>query len=120
MERVVVLGASNKEDRYSYKAVKLLLEHGHSVVPVHPTLNELLGQKVVKSISEVSGEVDTVTLYVKPELVDKNIDDIIALSPKRVICNPGTESDKSMEKLKNAGITPVIGCTLIMLNTNQY
>lgn len=120
MERVVVLGASNKEDRYSYKAVKLLLEHGHKVVPVHPKLESVLEQPVVTSIKEVTGDVDTVTLYVKPELVDKSVDDIIALQPKRVIFNPGTESESSMSRLKEAGIKPVIGCTLIMLNTGQY
>jgi predicted CoA-binding protein len=35
---VAVLGASNKPDRYSYKAVMLLKEMGHAPYPVHPTL----------------------------------------------------------------------------------
>ena len=39
---VAVLGASNKPDRYSYKAIKLLQECGHHVFPVHPKLQETL------------------------------------------------------------------------------
>lgn len=120
MERVAVLGASNKEDRYSYKAVKLLLEHGHSVVPVHPKLESILDQKVVKSINDISGNIDTLTLYVKPQLVEQNTQDIIKLNPKRVIFNPGTESVSSMEQLRKAGIIVIEGCTLIMLKTGQY
>lgn len=120
MERVAVLGASNKEDRYSYKAVKLLLEHGHSVIPIHPKLESILDQKVVKSIKEISGSVDTLSLYVKPQLVEQNIEDIITLNPKRVIFNPGTESRSAMERLEKKGIKVVEGCTLIMLKTGQY
>lgn len=36
---VAVLGASNKPERYSYQAVKLLAEKGHLVFPVHPAIS---------------------------------------------------------------------------------
>ncbi|MCM8776521.1 MAG: CoA-binding protein, partial [Candidatus Omnitrophica bacterium] len=38
---VAVIGASDKPDRYSYKAVKLLLERGHRVYPVHPRVKDI-------------------------------------------------------------------------------
>lgn len=120
MERVVVFGASNKEDRYSYKALKLLGEYGHSVVPVHPKLEEIEGIKVVNSIGDVEGEVDTLTLYVNPKVSEASLDDILKMAPKRVIMNPGTESDLLKEKLEKSGVNVVIGCTLIMLKTDQY
>ena len=37
---VIVLGASNKPDRFSYKAVDQLLQAGHTVFPVHPIIKE--------------------------------------------------------------------------------
>lgn len=120
MERVVVFGASNKEDRYSFKALNLLLEYGHEVVPVHPKLEEIKGIKVISSLKSVSGNVDTVTLYVNPKVGESNVADIIGLKPKRVIMNPGTESDLLKSKLEEIGIEVVIGCTLVMLKTNQY
>ena len=120
MARVVVLGASKKEDRYSYRAVRLLVEKGHSVVPIHPLLDEILGQKVVPTIKDVTGDVDTLTLYVNPKLVEKNIDDIIAMNPKRIIANPGTESDLAIEKFREAGIEVLKACTLVMFTTNQF
>ena len=120
MERVVVLGASKKEDRYSYRAINMLLDKGHSVVPIHPILDEVLGQKVITTVSAVTGSVDTLTLYVNPKLVEKNIDDIIKLNPKRVIFNPGTESTLAMDKFKEAGIDVLTACTLVLLATNQF
>jgi uncharacterized protein len=120
MERVVVFGASNKEDRYSYKACSLLLEYGHKIVPVHPTLETILDNKVYPDIKDVPGEVDTLTLYVNPKISEKVIDDIIKMNPKRVIMNPGTESDILEAKLKAQNIKVIRGCTLVMLKTSQY
>jgi len=120
MERVAVLGASKKEDRYSYKAVDLLKKHGHKVFPINPVEKEILDLPVYGSLADLPERPDTLSLYVNPKLIEKVVDDIIELNPKRVIFNPGTESDSAMEKIKAAGITVVQGCTLIMLNTNQF
>ena len=35
---MVVLGASAKPQRFSYKAVTLLKQYGHRIIPVHPKL----------------------------------------------------------------------------------
>lgn len=120
MERVVVFGASNKADRYSYKALNLLQEFGHEVVPVHPKLKDIEGIEVVNSLKDVTGKVDTVTLYVNPKVGEASIQDIINLKPNRVIMNPGTESDILQKELESKGIKVVIGCTLVMLKTSQY
>ena len=46
MHRVVILGASSKPDRYAYRAFRMLREHGHEVIPVHPALIEIEGVAV--------------------------------------------------------------------------
>lgn len=120
METVVILGASNKTDRYSYRALKLLREYNHEVIPVHPVIEEIEGVEVVKAISDIDRAVDTVTVYVNPKHMLSMVDDLIALKPKRVIFNPGTEDDALIEKVEESGIKAVRGCTLVMLKTNQY
>ena len=40
-KNVVILGASNKPDRYAYKAFRMLREYGYDVVPVNPVLDEI-------------------------------------------------------------------------------
>lgn len=120
VQTVVVLGASTKPQRYSYKAVQLLSKHNHTVIPVHPKLSNIEQFSVVASLSDISLPVDTLTLYVGPERSQGMIDDIIALKPKRVIFNPGTESELLEEKLLAEGIPYIFDCTLIMLETNQF
>ena len=43
---VVVLGASDKPDRYSNRAVRLLKAEAYRVIPVHPTLDTVEGLAV--------------------------------------------------------------------------
>ena len=46
--------------------------------------------------------------------------DILEKKPRRVIFNPGTESETHIEKLEQAGIVVEQACTLVLLSTNQF
>ena len=119
-ETVAVLGASNNVDRYSYKAFKLLTEYGHRVINVHPSLDEIEGNPVLPDLSQIHEKVDTLTLYLRPEISESMAHEIIMLSPVRVIMNPGTESDQLEKKLTEKNIKVIRACTLVLLKTNQF
>ncbi len=117
---VAVLGASPKEERYSFKAVRMLKEHGHSAIPVHPAGHTVDGINGVKTLLEINEPVDTLTVYVNPNISDGQLNDILKLNPRRVIFNPGSENDLLADKLEKAGIEVIRACTLVMLTTNQF
>lgn len=120
MERVVVIGASKNPERYSNKAIKMLLEYGHQPVPVAPALDQVEGLPALARPEEVSGAVDTVTMYVGPARQQDLLDAIIALKPRRVIFNPGTENVEAYARLAAAGIETTEACTLVLLRTGQF
>lgn len=119
-ETVAILGASNKADRYAYKALIMLREYGHTVIPINPTLDTIESVPVVKSISEITIPVTTLTLYMRPDRYMPLIEDILKLKPGRVIFNPGTESDEALSILKENGINGIYACTLVLLRTGQF
>ncbi len=119
-ERVVILGASNRPNRYAYQAFATLLKYKHEPIPVHPALSEIGGVTVIPNLQSVEGEVDTITLYVNPTISEPLVSEMIALNPKRVIFNPGTESDLLEEQLEAAGISAEVACTLVLLETGQF
>lgn len=119
-ENVVILGASDKTDRYSYKALKMLTEHGHHVFPVHPKLESIEGHSCYKSLKDVNKKIDTLTMYVNPEISSKMEEEIKALKPRRVIFNPGTENDLLEASLVKNSIECERACTLVLLSTGQY
>jgi predicted CoA-binding protein len=120
-EKVAILGASDNPERYSYLAFKMLKDYGHTPFPVHPSLESVEGLKVTHQLLELAPEkIDTLTLYVNPKILETYVDQIIALKPRRVIFNPGTESTAIEQKLEAAGIEAIEACTLVMLRTHQF
>lgn len=120
-ETVAVLGASPKTERYSNKAIRLLREYGHTVLPVNPAQQEIEGLRVAASVDALPhGSVDTVTMYVSPQHSASLLPGLLRLKPKRVIFNPGAENPALERELEKAGITVEEACTLVMLRTNQY
>ena len=120
MENVVVIGASNNEERYSNKAMKMLLEFGHNPIPVAPAIETVMNRRVYGSLADVPGTIDTVTLYVGPKRQEGLFEQIVACKPKRVIFTPGTENPNEYDRLKAAGIEPMEACTLVLLRTGQF
>jgi predicted CoA-binding protein len=119
-ETVAVLGASPKPERYSNKAVRMLVEHGHRVIPVRPGAENIEGIPAAHKLSDVEGDVDTLTVYVSPEVSSKLQDDIVSLGPRRVIFNPGAENPALRDALGAAGIETVEACTLVLLSTGKF
>jgi predicted CoA-binding protein len=117
--KVLVIGASNNPDRYSFKAIEMLLEYKHQPIPFSQKKAEVCGLKIENEWKNWE-EIHTVTLYINPKLQEAYYDLIIGLKPKRVIFNPGTENKDFQRRLISNTIEAMEACTLVMLRTNQF
>lgn len=117
---VAVLGASPKPDRYAYRAMQMLRQHGHRAIPVNPAFDEILGDKCYRSVADVPGPIDTVTMYLGKQRSDPLIGEIVAAKPRRIIMNPGAENDVLAAKAEAAGIEVEEACTLVLLQTGGF
>jgi uncharacterized protein len=117
---IVVLGATQKEDRYAYLAMKRLQENGYRAIPVNPAFAEVLGERCYSSIRDVTEPIDTVTMYVGAARSTPLIEEIIAAKPRRIIFNPGAENRELAQAAGEAGIEVVEGCTLVMLSARTF
>jgi predicted CoA-binding protein len=119
MLRTLVLGASEKPDRYSNQAVLELRKHNHEVVAVG-SMPGIIGDTNIQTAIEKNENVHTVTLYLNPDLQKQYYDAIIRIQPKRIIFNPGTENKELKELADKNGIKTLEACTLVLLRTDQY
>lgn len=114
-----MIGASTNPARYACMAINELREHDEPVIA--------FGQRA-GTVADVSIEtewnpdwaVDTVTLYLNPSNQEVYHERILALKPRRVIFNPGTEHPVFMRELERQSISAEAACTLVLLNTGQY
>lgn len=120
MQTVAVLGASPKPDRYAFRAMKMLQEHGHRPVPINPAFDEVLGERCYRSISEIAQPIDTVTMYLGKARSDPLIQEIVSVKPRRIIMNPGAENADLARAAEASGIEVVEDCTLVMLASGAF
>lgn len=119
MSKVLVVGASEKLERYSNQAVRMLLAHQHEVFAFGNREGEIEGIPISK-IWPVDSSIDTVTLYLNPLRQEVYYQAIIDLKPRRVIFNPGTENPAFEEVLEEKGILAEEACTLVLLSTGLF
>lgn len=118
-KKTLVIGASPKPHRYSYRAVHALLENGHEVVALAKRKNHIIGVPIQTRFPEEE-DIHTVTMYVGAPHQPEYYEPLLSLKPKRVIFNPGAENPELYNKLEEEGIEAIEACTLVMLATNQY
>ena len=116
---VAILGASDNPNRYSHMAMQLLLEKGYSIVLINPRLQSIEYHPCVSTLRGLKN-VHTLTIYVNPHHAEESLEDIIELAPRRVIMNPGSESENVRTALLTQNIEVIEGCTLVMLRTGQF
>ncbi len=113
--RIAIIGASADREKYGNKAVRAYIDRGWEVFPVNPKEKIIEGLKCYASIKDIPGKLDYASLYVPPAVVEKLVDDIIAVKVPKVYFNPGTESDTAIKRLKTAGITPLLQCSIVAI-----
>lgn len=116
----LVLGSSEKPERYSNKAIRMLKHHGHPVLAHGLRDGNVEGVNINTSFTEEMKGVDTITLYLSAKNQTPYFEKIIALNPTRVLFNPGTENTAFEQLLKEKGIATERACTLVLLSTGSY
>ncbi|MFI5220792.1 MAG: CoA-binding protein [Bacteroidia bacterium] len=119
MKKTLVMGASVNPERYAFQATALLNEHHHQVVPFGIKDGEINGIKILTQLPDEK-DFDTVTMYLGKEKQKNYYNYILALHPKRVVFNPGSENFEFEKMLVENGIQPVEACTLVLLRTGRY
>jgi predicted CoA-binding protein len=117
----LIIGASEKPERYAYKALKLLVYKGYAVkaLALKKGKVDMVNFETDATLFE-NGAIHTVTMYIGRAHQQQYIPFILKLKPQRVIFNPGTENEDFYSELDKHYIAYEEACTLILLNTGQY
>ncbi len=117
--KVVIIGASDNPERYSYKAAEALLLKGYNTVLVGLKRKKVLNLEIQSCIPEDMND-NVITLYVGPQNQEPYYRAIIKACPRKVIFNPGTENPSLQDLLNENNIAWEEACTLVKLSLNQF
>ena len=77
VKTIAVLGLSPNPEKDSNKVATYLQKAGFKIVPVYPKEDEILGEKVYRSLLDIPFDVDMVDIFRKPDALDSIVDDCI-------------------------------------------
>jgi len=74
VKTIAVVGLSPDPEKASYRVAKYLQQEGYKIVPVYPKEDEILGEKVYRSLAEIPFSVDMVDVFRKSSAVGPIVD----------------------------------------------
>lgn len=77
LKNIAVVGMSMNEEKAGHFVPKYLIEHGFNVIPVNPTVSEVLGRRSYSTVSGIPDKVDVVDIFRKSEEVPPIVYDVI-------------------------------------------
>lgn len=110
-KRIAVLGIKTIEQssQPAYYVPQFLASQAEIIpVPVYyPDVQEILGKKVYRKVSDIPGPVDLVDVFRRPRDVPPHVDDLRAKKPRGVWMQLGIRNDAAAEALAKDGILVV-------------
>ncbi|CAB4905246.1 unannotated protein [freshwater metagenome] len=103
-----IVGLSNNSERAAYGVAKLLIEKGHTVIPVHPKSESVHGQTGFAKLSDIPVSVDVVDIFVNSALAGAVVDEAIAIGAKGVWLQLDVIDASAVTRAHDAGLLAVM------------
>jgi len=105
---IAIVGLSDNPDRPSYKVAKYLMDKGFKIFPVNPNIDNFLGVKRYKALSDITEKIDVVDIFRKSEFVEPIVDEAIKIGAQTIWMQEGVINEKAAVKARAAGLTVVM------------
>lgn len=102
---IAVVGASANEKKAAHSIPKMLLEAGFTVIPVNPVADEIIGQKVYRSLADIPVPVDIVNVFRPSEEAAGIAEQATAIGAKTLWLQLGITSANARLTAENADMT---------------
>ncbi|MCM3439648.1 CoA-binding protein [Metabacillus halosaccharovorans] len=98
---IAVVGLSNNPERTSYMVSKAMQNAGYEIIPVNPTVDEVLGQKAVASLTDIKGHVDIVNVFRRSEHLLEVAQEFLKIDADVYWAQLGLENEEAYQLLKD-------------------
>ncbi len=105
---IAVVGLSNNPARASYRVSRYMQEHGYTIIPVNPGISQTLGLETFPDLMSISGPVDIVNIFRRPEFVPGIVEAAIAIKAKAVWMQLGIAHPAAAQRAADAGLQVVM------------
>lgn len=104
-----VVGVTAKKDKWGNRIFNILKENDYETYGVSPNYDEIDGEKIYHSLSDLPSKVDVIDLVVSPKISLSTLDEANELGIEYVFFQPGTYNDEVIAKADELGLKYLIG-----------
>ncbi|HKY33851.1 MAG TPA: CoA-binding protein [Candidatus Polarisedimenticolia bacterium] len=113
---IAVVGLSDKPHRPSHSVALFLQHRGYKVVPVNPSLRQVLGETCYPGLRSIPFPVEIVDIFRRSEAAGAVVDEAIAVQARAVWMQLGVIDEAAARRARDAGLEVVMDrCVAIEL-----
>ncbi|OCA91972.1 CoA-binding protein [Pseudobacillus wudalianchiensis] len=105
---IAVVGLSDNPERTSYMVSEAMQKAGYKIIPVNPTVDEVLGEKAVASLKDIEGPVDIVNVFRRSEFLPEIAREFAEIDCDIFWAQLGVANEEAYEFLKEKGKTVIM------------
>ncbi len=115
VKTIAIPGLSPKEDKPSHRVAKYLQSQGFKIIPIYPKEEEILGEKVYRSLDDIEDRVDMVDMFRKASVANEIVDAISKRDDVKVLwLQEGIVNNEAANRAQEMGLKVVQNrCTMI-------
>ncbi len=101
---IAIVGLSPDEEKASNSVARYLKGKGYRIIPVNPGYEQILGEKVYKSLLAIPEKVDIVDIFMRAEKVLPIVQEAIKLHPRAIWLQLGIKNDEARRLVEETDI----------------
>jgi uncharacterized protein len=107
-KRIAVVGLSDNPERTSYMVSEAMQKAGYEIIPVNPSIKEVLGVPSVATLKEVEGHIDIVNVFRRSEHLMEVAKEFDEIDADVFWAQLGLVNEEAYQFLKDRGYTVVM------------
>ncbi|MFA1820795.1 CoA-binding protein [Virgibacillus oceani] len=113
---IAVVGLSNNPDRTSYQISKMMQENGYKIVPVNPSVDEVLGEKAYAALEDLPEDVDIINVFRRPEVLPEIAKDAAKTNCRVFWAQQGVVNQEAYDYLTERDFTVIMDLCIKVLH----
>lgn len=105
---IAVVGLSGNKERTSHQVSKVMQDKGYRIIPVNPTVDEVLGEKSYPTLQDVPETIDIINVFRRSEQILPIAEEAAELDAPTFWMQQGISNEEVYDLLTNKGKTVIM------------
>lgn len=114
---IAVVGLSANPERTSYQIAEEMQRAGYKIIPVNPTIEEVLGEKAYTSLEDIEEEIDLVNVFRRSEFLPEIAKSAVKVNAPVFWAQQGLVNQEAYDYLKENDVTVIMDLCIKVLHS---